>query len=262
MAFSDYGVSPCPEAQTLLRYMSFPAQGRRVQLIDRFIRRLKNSGLWSGLDVLWVLRAHDAQAARLNWKNPASFALTATNSPTFTTDRGYAGNGSSSYLDTGWTPSTNAAQFTQNSASLGVYLTSGVGTDTANSTPTQIGSIGGNGAFLVAWGAASNGIRGRVNASSTAETSSTVSTRYGLSTLDRSGSGTFTGYRDGVSKGGSGIASASIPTQAFSLLALNNGGSIVNFSDNQIGLAFAGASLGATGNAELYSAWLEYVAAT
>jgi hypothetical protein len=106
------------ETTTLLAAMSSQPDATRTTAINTLIAALKTAGIWAKLDVLYILAAHDAQAARLNWKTPASFTATAVNTPTFTTDRGYNGNGSTSYLTTGFTPSTHATQMTQNSASV------------------------------------------------------------------------------------------------------------------------------------------------
>lgn len=109
------------ETTTLLAAMSVQPDVRRTIIIDTFIGALIAAGVWTKIDVMWVLAAHDEQAGRLNWKSPGTFTLTAVNSPTFTTDRGFAGNGSTSYLDTGWDRSTNAVQLTQNNAHASVY---------------------------------------------------------------------------------------------------------------------------------------------
>lgn len=116
------------ETTTLLAAMSVQPDMRRTIIIDTFIGALKTAGVWSKIDVMWVLAAHDEQAGRLNWKSPGSFTLTAVNSPTFTTDRGFAGNQSTSYLDTGWDWGTNGVQYTQNDAHAFAYQrTSGTG---------------------------------------------------------------------------------------------------------------------------------------
>ena len=44
------------------------------------------------------------------------------NSPTFTTDRGFTGNGSTSYLDSGYNVSTGGGVYAQDSAHMGVYV--------------------------------------------------------------------------------------------------------------------------------------------
>ena len=52
------------------------------------------------MEGLWVTAAADAQAGRQNWVQDA-YNLTTVKSPTFTADRGYQGNGTTSYLWTG-----------------------------------------------------------------------------------------------------------------------------------------------------------------
>jgi hypothetical protein len=93
----------------------------RKGYVARFIQALYAGSVWSKIDVMWVLAAHDEQFGRLNWKSPGNFTLTAVNSPTFTTDRGFAGDGSTSYLDTGWDWGTNGVGFTQNNAHHSLY---------------------------------------------------------------------------------------------------------------------------------------------
>jgi len=86
----------------LIARMSVAPGEARAALIDALVRALKAAGVWAKLDALYLLAAHDAQAARLNWVG-SSFTLAAVNSPGFTVDRGYAGDGATSYLDSGFT---------------------------------------------------------------------------------------------------------------------------------------------------------------
>ena len=53
--------------------------------------------------MLKVQAAHSSQAALLNWVS-TSYPSSTVNSPTFTTDRGYAGDGVSSYVASGYVP--------------------------------------------------------------------------------------------------------------------------------------------------------------
>lgn len=117
----EFNPGYCAEARTLFAAMTVqPTRGRKAR-INEFINRLKAASIWTKIDIMYVPAAHDEQAARLNWKAPGSFTLTAVNSPTFATDRGFTGNGTSSYLDTGWDPGTNAVYYTQNDAHNAVY---------------------------------------------------------------------------------------------------------------------------------------------
>src|SRR5690606_35810663 len=100
--------------------MTTPPTRARQLLINTTITNLIAAGLWPKLDVLYLLAAADEQAARLNWKNPGTFTCTAVNSPTFTADRGFAGDGSTSYLDTNFNISSASGRlYEQNSAHIG-----------------------------------------------------------------------------------------------------------------------------------------------
>jgi hypothetical protein len=77
------------------------------------------SGLWAKLGMLQVYAAHDAQGGLVDWKTRV--VATAVNSPTHTTDRGYAGNGTTSYVDTGYNPSGGGGGYAQNDAMAGIW---------------------------------------------------------------------------------------------------------------------------------------------
>lgn len=81
-------------------------------------------------DRLWIHGLSDTIAARTSFVNPSSTMITAVNSPTFTPNVGYQGNGSTSYLNTNFTPSTQGVKYTQNSASLFVYCRTNSAVDT------------------------------------------------------------------------------------------------------------------------------------
>jgi len=92
-------------------------------LQNTLVEDLKTAGVWSKLDVFYVFATDgDSDFATLNWKAPSSYQTTKVNSPTFTTDSGFSGDGSSSYLDTNFTISTDAVNYAQNNASTFVYI--------------------------------------------------------------------------------------------------------------------------------------------
>jgi len=93
--------------------------GARGRLVSDTIRALKGAGVWNALDFLPVLCAENTASALVDWKNLRT--MTATNSPTFTTDRGYAFDGATSYINTGFIPSTHATSATGTSQMIGVY---------------------------------------------------------------------------------------------------------------------------------------------
>lgn len=93
--------------------------------IDNLILALKlgaSSGIniWAKIDVLQIYAAHASSAALLNWKADM-WNATQSGSPTFTANQGYTGNGTSSYLDTGFDSSTAVGrQYALNDAHMSV----------------------------------------------------------------------------------------------------------------------------------------------
>ncbi len=81
-----------PFTGDLVMRMDVPPAHARISLIDRAISDLIDAGVWARLDCLWAIAAHDAQAARLNWKGPGANDLSPVNDPIFTVDGGYAKN--------------------------------------------------------------------------------------------------------------------------------------------------------------------------
>jgi len=253
MAFDSFAQVDA-DTRRLRAAMTVPPPPGRLWAIDQTIRQLKQHGIWQCLDVLWMLAAHDAQAARLNWKAPVSFALTAVNSPTFTRDRGYAGNGTTSYLDTGFILATNSVQATATAACAGVYLNGG--TTTAASGAVNLGVNDFTNSTILPRGTSSGGtgMRGRINSTTTNDLSGTLTSPMGLYVLDRPDSATLNGYDEGVLNGTFAQASAALPATYSVYLGANNsiGPGPANFSDNRIASAFMGASLSAAQHAALY----------
>jgi len=109
------------QTRALVARMSVVPTAARMQAIDILVRALIAAYIWAKLDALWMLAAHDEQAARLNWVS-AAYTMTAVNSPTFTVDRGFNGNGTTSYMDTTFNPAVAAgAKFERDSAFLGIW---------------------------------------------------------------------------------------------------------------------------------------------
>lgn len=85
---------------------------------NTLLTSLKASGVWNKLDVFYVFAQDGGSAfATLNWKNPNVNQSSLVSSPTFVTNGGFQGNGTSSYIDTNFNPVTQGVQYTQNNAS-------------------------------------------------------------------------------------------------------------------------------------------------
>jgi hypothetical protein len=245
-----------PAAVTLFNAMSTNPSPARQILINNAIVSLKAAGIWSECDLLYVLAAADSQAASLNWVNPAgSFNLTSTNSPSFTADMGYAGDGSTSYLSTGWAPSTNGVNYTQNNASLFLWS---VNNDRADGS-SAIGVFNNNtiGANINPWNVS-------VNSSGTALQSGNGNqaipiTGIGLFLLDRV-TATDTIYtidQNGANLGAIGGASTALPSSVMRILG--TGGSNPLFSSRRVAIAGACGGLSSTQRTQIYSIFNSYM---
>jgi hypothetical protein len=87
-------------------------------LQEQLLIDLKDAGIWSKLDTFAVFATDgDSDFALIDWKRLTDY--TAINSPTFTSNEGFTGNGTSSYIDTNWNPATQGVNYTQNDACFG-----------------------------------------------------------------------------------------------------------------------------------------------
>ncbi len=91
---------------------------RRI-IVDQFVFSEKASNAWSLTDDYHGLWGENAAQSLTSIKQRR--LATATNSPTFTADRGYTCDGVTNYIDTGFVASTHAIAMTENSAHLEVY---------------------------------------------------------------------------------------------------------------------------------------------
>lgn len=238
-----------PEADLLIDTMTVRPQGNRAFLISDTIRRLKAADIWAKLDVLWMLAAHDAQAGRLNWKAPASFALTAVNSPTFTADRGYAGDGSTSYLDTGWNPTSFAGQYALNNASQFVWVQ-----NNGSLTGAHMGSTSNGMAFI---NNTNSEFIWRHSQASNSGIGAAVTNGYGFFSTERTGSAASEAFLNGASVTTSAIArDRSLPNDTLTI-----GKAGASHSNRIVAAVGFGASLGGASHAALYRIVQPYVRA-
>src|SRR5690606_7666747 len=119
-AFSA-GPAYLPEAQALFDRFTTPPTTARKNLINDLFAALMEAGVYSKLDAFYIFAQYDEQAALQNWVAD-QYNSNPVNSPTFTVDRDYVGNGTSSYLDSQFNPSTAVSpKFVQNSAYFGIW---------------------------------------------------------------------------------------------------------------------------------------------
>src|SRR5215213_2374639 len=100
------GVAYEAETTAIVAAMTSAPDATRQGQINTLVAALKTAGVWTKMDVLYILAAHHEQAGRVNWKNPGTLTASLISTPTFTTDRGYTSNGTSTSLNTGYNPVT------------------------------------------------------------------------------------------------------------------------------------------------------------
>lgn len=247
-----------PEATALFLRFTTPPTGARKIRINNLIRTLKSGGGWAKLDAFYVLAAANAQASGLNWIADA-YNLTPVNSPTFTADRGYTGNGSSSYLNTGYNPTTAVgAKLALNSGHVAAWnLTSRSAAGTA--------LIGSRNTAITSWieieprvNVSGDKFVHRVNSGGGTTTANTSSDGYFVA--NRSGPSASQGFRNGVEVGSSTTSSLLIPNATIMLLARGTEAGFADaLSSDQIAAASIGASLTADEVAVTYAALTAYL---
>ena len=125
--FSQGGVSFDADYQAVLDYATtqgytLPSSSQQT-LQNQLVIDLKDAGVWSKLDTFYVFATDgDRDYAAINWKDPNNYEITEVNSPTFTTDVGFTGNGSSAYLDPSYNQGTDGVNWSNPNGSFGLWI--------------------------------------------------------------------------------------------------------------------------------------------
>lgn len=231
------------EAAALVERFATPPTEARKALIDAFWSTPNIKPVMAKLDAFYMPAGIDAQSSLLNWVS-TSYNLTAVNSPAFVVDRGYTGDGLTSYLDTGFNPTTAVgAKFTQNSASLGLWSRTNL--NNAGAASNDMGNVN---AQITRQGAVSGQSVGRAN------TGSGVLIGAGAYPGDvgwsRTASNVWEGYAQGLDAGGGTDASAAMTNATIRILSVNAS----LFGVNQIASAHIGGGLSAADHLVLKTA--------
>jgi hypothetical protein len=150
--FQDADKNLDDDYQAILDYATtqgytLPSSGQQSKQ-NKLVVDLKEAGIWSKLDTFAVF-ATDAEDtpgsntsdfALIDWKRLSQY--TAFNSPTFNTNGGFTGNGTSSHINTNFNPATSGLNYTQNNASRFYWvdnISTGIweGITTANRNDTR-----------------------------------------------------------------------------------------------------------------------------
>lgn len=216
--------------------------------VTDLLAALKGGGVWPLLDRLWLFAAEDSTQALTDIKSLA--VATAVNSPTFTENRGYAGNGTTAYIDSNFNPSTAGGNYARNDALFGCWI------ETASSLTARVYMAPYISQYSFLSKASSSAYGWPVNQSAT-QTYNFVS-EEGLWSLQRTGASATELFKDGASVATGTTGSTALENRNIFILIDQAGGSPV---DGRLASAFAGKSLTTVQQSAFYTAMRAYMTA-
>ena len=237
------------DRSTALGYTAPSAAQQTLQ--NTLVEDLKTAGVWSKLDAFYLFATDgDSDYATLNFVAPSSFQATKTNSPTFTADEGFTGDGVSAYLDTNLNASTDTTNYTQDDASFGVYAWNNIGA--TGEYPMSADGI----STRLRW--AQDTGANRINHSGTPSPRGIISSgSTGLIGLNRTSSTAWEGLDEsGSINTGYGGTSAALQNSNFVVLKYTS-----SYSTNKIGVAWIGGSFTSAEWSDYVDAVDTYIAA-
>lgn len=163
-------------ALALFARMSPTPSTARKTTINNLIVALKGYGIWTKLDVLYLLAADVQLNSLLNWISTSNNA-TAVSSPSFTADQGFTGDGAAAYLNTGYVGGTGQFALADHCAGAWARTNGGGGITMLGYLD---GSAGGVGLYMQGTNGIADGQSPRSQATSTGHQviSRTVSTAF------------------------------------------------------------------------------------
>lgn len=212
-----------------------------AKAIDTLCGGLDTDGVFSALDICYIHALHHPQAGMVNLAQNR-FDATAVNSPNFSEFEGYAGDGSTSRLDTGFNATTaTSISYARDAATIFFWPLTSLANGGGNSQ--DIGQ--GNARMGRSSG---NGLATRANAGST-DTLLGTSAYPGLIAFTRTASNSYRVYKNGVDAGGGTTVSAALVNETFKVCSAGFGG----YGVNRIAASGFGGILDATQHAALYA---------
>jgi hypothetical protein len=237
---------------TALGY-TLPSAGQQTKQ-NQLILDLKAAGVWTMLDVLYMFATDGNNSfATLNWKNPNSNQCTLVNTPTFTTNQGFTGNGTSSYINTNYNPSTfSSPNYLLNSASLGWWKRT-AGTSSSSKAIVSVASARIN----ITNSSSGYHMFNTTFGSGVGQTPSTDFRPTGFALASKTGSLAGTNYVVTTPRIYTVVGGATDVLPATNILLLSSNGS-AGFLDAQLSYFFAGSNLNSY-YSPIYTAFTNYI---
>lgn len=237
----------------------------RLVVVDQFIYNEKAAGTWALTDDYMGFWAENAPQALTSLKQRR--LATVVNSPTFTADRDYTFNGTTSYSDLGYVPATHGVNWTASAQRIAVYER----TNVINPASVSAGAYtGGTNKGFISSQTGSGQLRGGLNTADGSPGNFTISPAdsRGLKAVSRAGGGTtMLGYDRGVRLTDATaltVSNAARPTHSVFVGGLNFAGSLTNPRAAAIGFVALGGPLSDAQEAAQYAnvhAWATAVGA-
>jgi hypothetical protein len=211
---------------------TLPSASQQIKQ-NQLLVDLKSAGIWSKLDTFAVFATDgSSNFALIDWKRLSQY--TAVNSPTFTNNQGFQGNGTSSYINTNFNLFSNSVNYAVNDSSIGVYKKSG----TSSGDKCLIGVLQ-TGPTLGTHFNSSDNIR---NNSSTG--ASSLIWGNGLCSLVRNSNLSYNSYNAGSKIPNSiVVSSAGLPNSNVFILARSVNNSLSFPSDEQVSISYIGGDI-------------------
>jgi len=225
---------------------TLPSSGQQT-LQNQLVVDLKDGGIWSKLDTFAVFATDgDSDFALIDWKRVTDY--TAINSPTFTTNVGFQGNGTSSYIDSNYNASTSGVNYLTGNYSFGWYM------DTIDASPSAEAAFAATipGSNWVRYPLKrfyyTSGVSFQAYSNLTIGSNQMVMANASATNLTLYANGSLT---DTIS-----IGATKNPANANFLAFYQN--LAPNYSDSQLGMVYAGGNLDSQAS-DFYNAWNTYL---
>jgi hypothetical protein len=210
---------------------------------DALVSELKVCGAWYDWDFFYLFATHTPQAAIINWVNPGQYNATATSA--HTAHRQFAGNGSSTFVDSNFNPTTAISpKYQRDDCCFGYWLQNSGGLNS-----NEAGLWDGTTGTIIAARLSTNIANLRMNCTTALATAATVTTAFGLSAGDRTASNVQVFYKNGAALATGSETSDAVVSGNFLFGKVG-----VSFLNRAFTLGFAGRSLGATKHLAVYAA--------
>lgn len=208
-----------------------------MEELNTFVAAEKASSAWGLTDDYMPLWGDNAASALTSLKQLRLAVAVAA--PTFTIARGYAFNGTTQYIDTGFIPSTHGVNCTGTNQRLGVYERTNV--DSAGSSAGTLDAAGRNLTINNRTGTTATSRTNGLTASFTLS----VNDSRGLKAASRAGGGSTVKMFDrGVKLTDATIGTSNVvPTRAIYVACYNNAGTAASFRAASVGMVVVGGAL-------------------